>query len=183
MHTFSGPPLEFLKEKREKREERREPDPFKGVLGLSLAGKRPNTDQNVNLYFSFLSRPLVSLGNLILEPHLVKNPLNLYRCSVPGAKFAPPEVKSQSSLSQCYVYALPNAVRAAVCHPAAVFVGEGSPEYGGGVGGGRPPRWTALRSVYPPSSRQIRFSTLRRSSRNRLTLARVPGPARILGLG
>ena len=34
-------------------------DPFIGVLGPSLAGKRPKTDQNLNLYFSFLVRPLV----------------------------------------------------------------------------------------------------------------------------
>ena len=43
-----------------------EPDPFKGVLGPSLAGKRPKTDQNFNLDSSFLLRPLVStLGFLI----------------------------------------------------------------------------------------------------------------------
>ncbi len=38
------------------------------VLGPSLAGKRPNTDQNLNLYFSFLLRPLVSLcSDLFLD--------------------------------------------------------------------------------------------------------------------
>jgi hypothetical protein len=31
-----------------------QPDPFDGVLGPSLAGKRPNTEQNFNLYFNFL---------------------------------------------------------------------------------------------------------------------------------
>ena len=38
-----------------------EPDPSGGVLGPSLAGKRPKTDQNFNLDFSFLLRPLVSV--------------------------------------------------------------------------------------------------------------------------
>ncbi len=31
-----------------------EPDPFKWVVGLSLAGKRPHTYQKTNLYFSIL---------------------------------------------------------------------------------------------------------------------------------
>jgi hypothetical protein len=38
-----------------------EPDPSGGVLGPSLAGKRPKTDQHVNLYSSFRVRPLVSV--------------------------------------------------------------------------------------------------------------------------
>ena len=37
-----------------------EPDASGGVLGPSLAGKRPKTDQNFNLDFSFLLRPPVS---------------------------------------------------------------------------------------------------------------------------
>ncbi len=39
-----------------------EPDPFKGILVPSLAGKRPKTDQNFNLYLRFPLRPLVSSG-------------------------------------------------------------------------------------------------------------------------
>ena len=42
-----------------------EPDPFKGVLGPSVAGKRPKTDQNVNLDLSFLLRPIF---NFVLFP-------------------------------------------------------------------------------------------------------------------
>jgi hypothetical protein len=36
-----------------------EPDPSKGVLGPSLAGKGPKTDQNFNVYLSFLLRQLI----------------------------------------------------------------------------------------------------------------------------
>ncbi len=43
-----------------------EPDPYKGVLGPSLARKRPKTNQNFDLYFSFLLSPLVSLFLAIL---------------------------------------------------------------------------------------------------------------------
>ena len=39
-----------------------EPDPFTGVPGPSLAGKRPKSDQHFNLDFGFLLRPLVSIG-------------------------------------------------------------------------------------------------------------------------
>ncbi len=41
-----------------------EPDPSGGVLGPSLAGKRPKTDHNFNADFSFLLRPLVSFACL-----------------------------------------------------------------------------------------------------------------------
>ncbi len=45
-----------------------EPDASGGVLGPSLAGKQPKTDQHFNYDFSFLLRPLVSLPACLVDP-------------------------------------------------------------------------------------------------------------------
>ncbi len=64
-----------------------QPDPFGGVLGPSLAGKRPQIDQNFNLDMSFLARPLVS--NAILhrrasDLRAFADPLHPRRCGHGG---------------------------------------------------------------------------------------------------
>ncbi len=66
-----------------------EPDPSVGVLGPSLAGKQPKTDQHFNLYFSFLLRPLVSVG---LVGSLVRFVVRLTPMRTPGR----PETKKPS---------------------------------------------------------------------------------------